>query len=336
MADWYSKLGVKRPEASGGQGQEVAAPATTGGKEPEVAAPAESGQTQEVADPAQDLDTSAVEDPTGAEAGAEGDEPGADSAAGADGKAAKELTDDERRENARLRREAERRELEERIRADESRKAQALVDSAIAMLRLRMADGSPVTTKAEYEKYVAEKNKLDIEAGLSQTGIDRGVIDAIIESHPDVTEARRIAIEAAAEKERGQTMSAEARAAEQLALIQQDAPHIKSMDDLRAMPTYEKLYALVRDKGLSISDAYFVANRDDIRRRDKEAAKQEAVNLAAGKSHLEPDTPRGSGGAPSVPANIKDQYRKMYGNKISDKEIQQKYERYLKQIRKDE
>ena len=297
--DWFAEFGAKKPEAPA---QETAP------------AEAEAAETavEETAAPEQEAENPEEE---AAEDGLEASGDGA-------------LTKEQRAENAKRRRERERLELEERVRAEARREAEEELNSFIAGMGLSDAEGRPVETREQYEEYARQRDRLLVDEELSRIGMDRGVIDAIINNHPAVAEAKQAAEAARIAERRGLDSSAEARAQEQLAEIQKLDPTIKSMDELRQHESYDRVYSFVKG-GLSIADAFKAANLDAIRERDRAAAAQQALNAANSKNHLVPgDAGRGSLSEP-VPESVKRSYRQLYGN-ISDEEIEAKYKRTYK------
>lgn len=306
--NWFEALGAKRPEGGPGEAETV--------ETPEAPETTETTETPEV--PAE---------------GAEGLEPaqedGAESSDPEGGEAAGELTKEQRAENARRRRERENRELEERVRAEERAKSEEHLNSFIISMGLTDSEGKSVATLEQYEAFVRERDKRIVDEELGRLGLDGNVFNTLINNHPAVIEARRVAEAARLAERRGLETSAEARAKEQLTEIQKLDPGIKTMDDLRGHESFEKVYAFTQS-GLSIADAFKAANLDAIRERDRRAAAQQAINAAQSKGHMTPpDGGRGKMAEP-IPEGIRRSYRNMFGD-ISDEEIRKKYERISKQ-----
>ena len=80
-------------------------------------------------------------------------------------------------------------------------------------------------------------------------------------------------------------------------------------------------------KGLSLEDAYYMANRADIDRQRMAAAKQAGVNQARGKSHMAAPAPAASPAAYVATPEEAAAYREFMPN-ATDKEINAAYGRY--------
>lgn len=278
------------------------------------------GQTQQGAEGQEQQGSAEPGQPAASEEGGAEGQPKGPEAAGAP-------ADDE---NALRQRELQ--ELERRIRAEERARAEEGLNSFISGMGLVDAEGKPVLNREQYEAHMSRQNRELIDEELGRLGVDRSVFDAIINSHPAVTEARRAAEAARQAERRGLDAAAEARAAEQLAEIGKLDPSVKTMADLQAHPSYGQVYAYVKG-GLSIAEAFTAANLDAIRERDRRAAAQAAMNAANSKAHM---TAHDSGGGEltePVPEGVRRSYRELYGN-ISEEEIKSKYERVQKSKQK--
>lgn len=238
------------------------------------------------------------------------------------------LTREQRAENAKRRRERERRELERQIRQEEQARAEESLNSFIAGLGLTDGQGRPVTNREEFEAFRSQRDKSLIDEELGRLGVDRSVIDAVINSHPAVAEAKRAAEAARDAERRGLDAAAQARAQEQLTEIQKLDPSVKTMEDLRAHESFERVYAFTQS-GLSIADAFKAANLDAIRERDRRSAAQAALNAAASKGHMTPHEGGSGELSEPIPEGIRRSYRELYGD-ISEEDIRKKYEKILK------
>lgn len=104
-------------------------------------------------------------------------------------------------------------------------------------------------------------------------------------------------------------------------------PRVKGVEDLSRVPGQEKVWALI-NKGYSLADAWKIVNFEDIARRSREAARQEARNAVESKSHLSATSARGKGAA-TVPAEVAAEYRQLVPD-ATDSEIQKHYNSYVK------
>ena len=95
------------------------------------------------------------------------------------------------------------------------------------------------------------------------------------------------------------------------------------------MPTGEAFRGYV-EKGLSIEDAFYMANRDAVDKRRMEAAKQAGIKQASGKRHMAP-VPGAAGEAPYVATpRQREMYREINPN-ATDDEINAAYGEFYKQ-----
>ena len=104
---------------------------------------------------------------------------------------------------------------------------------------------------------------------------------------------------------------------------------IQSLEDIVAMPTGEAFNAYIQ-KGLSIEDAFYLANREAVDKRRMEAAKQAGIKQASGKRHMAP-VPGAAGEAPYVATpQQRDMYRQV-NPEATDEEINAAYGAFYKQ-----
>lgn len=107
-------------------------------------------------------------------------------------------------------------------------------------------------------------------------GIDTDAINDIINNHPDVKKAQEQAKQAQAQENiRG-------------AISQLNADYqldLKTGDDLDKLHNADKMAEFI-GKGLSASDAYFMANKKEILSGEMASAKQAAINSINSKNHI--------------------------------------------------
>ena len=89
----------------------------------------------------------------------------------------------------------------------------------------------------------------------------------------------------------------------------------------------DRFNALVQ-KGLSLEDAFYLANRREMDQRRRAASRQAAINAAQGKRHLSAGLTQETGDAVEVPSEMAESYREMMPG-ATDAEIQKAYARYL-------
>ena len=111
---------------------------------------------------------------------------------------------------------------------------------------------------------------------------------------------------------------------EQITAIGKLDPSVKTVADLLQREEYPRIYGYVR-RGLSVTDAFKLANYDTLTQTAAAVAKQAALNAASSKEHLAPTQTRGSG-ALTVPKDVKELYR-LYNPDATDAEIREHYNR---------
>lgn len=225
---------------------------------------------------------------------------------------------------ARRKAEAERDRAVAQARQEAKEEAQRTIDQFFATSGLMNPyTKQPITTKAEYDAYRAQYDAEQKASMMQKTGMSAEDMQRFISGLPEVRQAReaKAAADAAARQARQET--AKARVEEQLREIQTMDPSIKTLGDLSKMDTYPKLYGMVQ-RGYSISDAYKLANYDQITARAAAASKQAAIN-AQGKQHLSATKPRGTEAA-AVPSGTMELY-KFLNPGATEAEIQRHYNR---------
>ena len=171
--------------------------------------------------------------------------------------------------------------------------AQARVDAVYADLFAGQTNpytGQPIRTEADFQAYQEAKAKQEREEQMLSAGVDPAALQGMVD---DAVKPLREQVQ----RQRLEGMSAEARnvTAQAQAVIRQglEAVRVKydgsvqSLEDIVAMPTGEAFRGYV-EKGLSIEDAFYMANRDAVDKRRMEAAKQAGIKQASGKRHMAP------------------------------------------------
>lgn len=306
------------------EGAEVTEPA-----EPSADTTAQGANEQEPAEPA------VVEQQEETTAGAEdgGQSAGGDSPEGqADGQ--KQQTPEQNAQFAAARRkaEAERDAAIAKARQDAQAEAQRTIDEAFRNSGLSNPyTKKPITSKAEYDEY---RTRLEADRKarlLKKSGMSDDEFREFVQGLPEVKQAKeaQAAAETAARQAREQ--QAKLKVEEQLKEISALDPSIQELKDLAKMETYPKFYELVK-RGNTLTDAFKLANYEALTGRAAAASRQAAINSAQGKQHLSPTTQRGAG-AVSVPADVKAEYL-AFNPDATDAEIQQHYNRYVKNHKK--
>lgn len=185
----------------------------------------------------------------------------------------------------------------------------------------------PVTTKAEYDAYREQYERERNERVRKKVGMSDDEFKQYVDSLPEVRQAKEAAAAAETAARQARSQQARMKVEEQLKEIGALDPSVKTLEDLAKMANYAAFYDMVK-RGLTLAEAYKLANYDALTQGAAAAAKQAAINAAAGKEHLTPTTPRGTG-AVSVPADVMEQYR-AFNPGATDAEIQAHYNKYHK------
>lgn len=233
---------------------------------------------------------------------------------------------------ARRKAEAERDAAIAKARQDAQAEAQRTIDEAFRSSGLTNPyTKKPITSKAEYDEYRARLEADRKARLLKKSGMSDEEFQQFVQGLPEVKQAKeaQAAAETAARQAREQ--QAKLKVEEQLKGISALDPSIQELKDLAKMETYPKFYELVK-RGNTLTDAFKLANYDALTGRAAAASRQAAINSAQGKQHLSPTTQRGAG-AVSVPADIKAEYL-AFNPDATDAEIQQHYNRYMKNHKK--
>lgn len=203
-----------------------------------------------------------------------------------------------------------------RIQAGEAERTKAAVDAAIAAMGIKDPRGNLITTKDQLDSMRADQAKADRTARLRRMGLDEGsfneLVSEAVNAHPDVqaakaaAEAARAAEEKAANEHAKQAFDSDLRE-----IAEKYDPSIKSFQDLVNSENYPEISRYVRERGLSIRDAYRLANFDKITAQRTAAAKQSAINDINNKNHMQSiGNPIGTGSA-IVPPRTLEMYRSM-------------------------
>ena len=234
---------------------------------------------------------------------------------------------------AAARRKAER-DAEKRI---EQMRQEMLDEESARIAALGIVDpytGETVDSMEGFQRYtesLAEERRNSLMEKMTDNGLTEEEIDSLVSVHPDVMKAREESMRLEQLEQQKIREQNDALFKEELEKIMEMDPTIRSASDLFEHENREAMEAMIR-RNYSISDAYFLANKDDLIGRQLAGAKQETRNSLAGRGHLEHTATRGSGGV-DIPSDELAAFREMMP-KASVAEIQKFYERDLKRTKK--
>ena len=169
--------------------------------------------------------------------------------------------------------------------------AQARVDAAYAEMfrgQVNPHTGQPIRTEADYRAYQQAEAEMQRGNELRKAGIDPAAVQSIVEEavRPLREQVERQNLANVGEMARNVNRQAEAAIRQGVENIRAlYGAEVQSVQDILAMPTGAAFNDYVQ-KGLSIEDAYYLANRESVDRRRMEAAKRAGINQATGKGHI--------------------------------------------------
>ena len=283
----------------------------------------------------QDTGTDTGAEETGAEAQGEtqtpesgGTEPEPET--GAPEGAAQEQDAETRRRQAYGRRQ---RELEAQRQASEAA-AQARVDRIYADMfagQVNPYTGQPIRSEADYRAYQEADRQAQRTAQLQSAGIDpdtvRGMVDEAV--RPLRAQVQRQELAAMREMARSVDTRAQESIRQGVATVRQlYGAEVSSVEDIGAMPTGQQFNQYIQ-KGLTIEEAYYMANRREIDAKRLGAARQAGINRANGKGHLAGVGTAAGQGAYQPTAEEKAAYREFMPD-ATDAEIAKAYAPYHK------
>lgn len=156
--------------------------------------------------------------------------------------------------------------------------AKAKADARIASIckgHVHPVTGKEITTLDEYEDALYHQARLQREAELRERGVDPEIIEQAIEQSPILRQAQEVI-------ENSKKADAERRLQSEFAEIQKLDPTIKTFDDIPNMDSIQNMVV----SGMSLLNAFKVANFDVLVERKAAGAKQNAINQMKGKSHM--------------------------------------------------
>ena len=229
---------------------------------------------------------------------------------------------------------ARRREWEAREKETMENAVQARVDQAVANIfkgQVNPFTGKPITTEAEFNAYQTEKeNRLRAEQ-MQKAGIDPETIQSMVEQQMAPYRQQMESAQLAAVREQAKAANARFEAAlqEELKKVTAMDPNIKTLDDIRAMPTAKETNRYVQ-MGLPLEKAFYLANQQEVDERKMAALKASMHTQVASKGHLNPV----NAAAPKTPYQVSaaeiEAYRAFMPD-ATEAEIQQAYERAHKE-----
>ncbi len=218
----------------------------------------------------------------------------------------------------------------QRRRQEEAQRVQRERDAVYAQIyagQVNPYTNKPIQSEQDYQEYVRQYTQEQ----LQQAGIDQNVVQQAVNADPRVQQAAAIIqqqqVFQAQQAQLQQTQQFQAA----LQNIQQFDSSVKGFEDIINNPHFAEIEQMWQ-KGYSLDDAYYLANRSELTQKKQAAAKQQVINQATGKQHLKPTGNNGAGDDVQVPADLMAMYREM-NPKATDADIRKNYAKFQKSLR---
>ena len=183
--------------------------------------------------------------------------------------------------------------------------------------------GQPIHTVEDYFDALDAQERMEARQQMEQNGIDPDMLDQMINNSPVMRQAQEILRE-------NQLNEGKRELDSQIREISEFYPEVQSLADVVKMGTFPDFDAYVRS-GLSLVDAFKLANFDAMSQRNAAATKQAAINAVKGKSHLSPVGGGTEGQASQlvdIPENAREIWEQAYPG-LSYKELKEKYNKSM-------
>lgn len=248
----------------------------------------------------------------------------------------KDLTPEQRRQNAEQRRQRERQAqqaateqaVQEAVRQEQQR-ANEQLEAVFAGMNLRNSfTGEPITNIEQFNAWQKRQREEQLQEDLKAGKLTPEGLRSAISEHPVVQQAQQMFANNAAAAEEQAKAQARAQIDADIAEIGKLDASIGSLEDLMKAPYWNDLYAMTQ-RGYSLKDAHFLLNHKRLEEAKLMAAREAGANNARGKDHMTGLAPARGPGSITVPADQLAMYRQFMPN-ATDAEIQAHYNQYKK------
>lgn len=215
---------------------------------------------------------------------------------------------------------------ERRKQEEEQRIAQAVQSARDSVYAEQYKDtvnpytGQPIRSEADYKQYVQQYNE-DL---IKSSGIQQSQFDQIVNSDPRIQQAQQIINQQNAMQKQSAMEQESLKLKEAVKKIGQFDKSVKTEQDVINNPHFQQI-AEYYNKGISLEDAYYLANRAELEAKKQAATRQQTINQVAGKQHMKTTGQNGVGNDVHIPADVMSMYREMTG--MSDDAIRKHYSR---------
>lgn len=218
----------------------------------------------------------------------------------------------------------------QRRRQEEAQRVQRERDAVYAQIyagQINPYTNKPIQSEQDYQEYVRQYTQEQ----LQQAGIDQNVVQQAVNADPRVQQAAAIIQQQQAFQAQQVQMQQKQQFQASLQVIQQFDSNVRTFEDIINNPHFAEIEQKWQ-KGYSLEDAYYLANKNELAQKRQAAAKQQVINQATGKQHLKPTGNNGAGDDVQVPADLMAMYREM-NPKATDADIRKNYAKFQKSLR---
>lgn len=180
----------------------------------------------------------------------------------------------------------------------------------------------PIRTEQDYLSWKDNMLSSRIDQMLQGTKITREDLDQVIQSMPEVQQAKEVMAQAQRERDAVRAQQDEAVIASELEQIRKFDPGVQSLEDFKRLDRYDKIQEKVM-RGYSFVDAYRSVYDDVVQRVYQDQAQRSAAASAASKAHMQRTVQSGAG-LQHIPSGVLSAYRAMG---FSDAEALREYEK---------
>lgn len=198
--------------------------------------------------------------------------------------------------------------------------AQRLADDKIASMNLvNHYTGEPIRSQADYKAFQTAQWEEKKRSAMTRLGMDEEDWDRFISQDPRVQEAQQM-------QEQAKKVRETEMLNQELKLIHQMDPSVKTVDDLLKHPSIHNVMERCRkNPNLPVHESFQLENMQAIMSNASSAGAQRAYNSVQGRSHMRTTQGRGAG-AREVPADTMRLYRQLNPN-ATDDQIRAHYNR---------
>lgn len=221
---------------------------------------------------------------------------------------------------------AQRRRLEEQQRTAQA--VQAARDAVYAEQykgQVNPYTGQPIRSEADYKAYQQAYNA----EVLKNSGITQAQFDQMVNADPRIQQAATIAQQQQEMMRQMQQQKQAQELNEAVDKIRKIDKSVKTEQDIINNPHFQQI-AQYYSKGLTLDEAYYLANRAELEQQKQAATRQQVINQATSKQHMKATGQQGVGDDIVIPPDQMAMYRRFFPN-MPEADLKKHYARMTKQ-----